>query len=146
MVKINVIRFWSLFCWIVVVYTPFYAQKSAKQKPLLISEQGSFAVGGTVITNAGTFDPYKPTPEGQTFRGDHAYVFYQIPQKARKFPLVMWHGIGQFSKTWETTPDGREGYQTIFLRRNFPVYLIDQPRRGNAGRSIVPAVINPIPD
>ena len=146
MVKINVIRFWSLFCWIVVVYTPFYAQKSTKQKPLLISEQGSFAVGGTVITNAGTFDPYKPTPEGQTFRGDHAYVFYQIPQKARKFPLVMWHGIGQFSKTWETTPDGREGYQTIFLRRNFPVYLIDQPRRGNAGRSIVPAVINPIPD
>jgi len=117
-----------------------------KQKPLLISEQGSFAVGGTVITIAGTFDPYKPTPEGQTFRGDHAYVFYQIPQKARKFPLVMWHGIGQFSKTWETTPDGREGYQTIFLRRNFPVYLIDQPRRGNAGRSIVPAVINPIPD
>jgi len=67
MVKINVIRFWSLFCWIVVVYTPFYAQKSTKQKPLLISEQGSFAVGGTVITNAGTFDPYKPTPEGQTF-------------------------------------------------------------------------------
>ena len=107
MVKINVIRFWSLFCWIVVVYTPFYAQKSTKQKPLLISEQGSFAVGGTVITNAGTFDPYKPTPEGQTFRGDHAYVFYQIPQKARKSPLVMWHGIGQFSKTWETTPDGR---------------------------------------
>ena len=119
MVKINVIRFWSLFCWIVVVYTPFYAQKSTKQKPLLISEQGSFAVGGTVITNAGTFDPYKPTPEGQTFRGDHAYVFYQIPQKARKFPLVMWHGIGQFSKTWETTPDGREGYQTIFYAEIF---------------------------
>ena len=117
-----------------------------ENKYLIIKEQGSFAVGGTVITNAGTFDPYKPTPEGQTFRGDHAYVFYQIPQKARKFPLVMWHGIGQFSKTWETTPDGREGYQTIFLRRNFPVYLIDQPRRGNAGRSIVPAVINPIPD
>jgi hypothetical protein len=59
---------------------------------------------------------------------------------------VMWHGIGQFSKTWETTPDGREGYQNIFLRRNFSVYLIDQPRRGNAGRSSVSATINPIPD
>lgn len=118
----------------------------SKQKPIIIQEQGSFAVGGTVITNPGTFDPYKPSPEGQTFHGDHAYVFYQIPDKARKYPLVMWHGIGQFSKTWETTPDGREGYQNIFLRRKFPVYLIDQPRRGDAGRSTVTATIAPTPD
>jgi hypothetical protein len=103
-------------------------------------------VGGTVIKNPGTFDPYKPTPDGQTFHGDHAYVFYQIPVNSRKYPLVMWHGIGQFSKTWETTPDGREGYQTIFLRRGFGVYLIDQPRRGNAGRSMAEGTITPTPD
>lgn len=115
-------------------------------RPLTIAEQGSFAVGGTVVMNPGTFDPYKPTPAGQTFRGDHAYVFYQIPVSARKFPLVMWHGIGQFSKTWETTPDGREGFQNIFLRRRFGVYLLDQPRRGNAGRSTVAATIEPTPD
>jgi hypothetical protein len=114
--------------------------------PLMIQEQGSFAVGGTMVANPGTFDPYKPTPAGQTFRGDHAYVFYQLPVKARKYPLVMWHGIGQFSKTWETTPDGREGYQNIFLRRRFGVYVLDQPRRGNAGRSIAEASIKPIPD
>lgn len=114
--------------------------------PMVIQEQGSFAVGGTVITNPGTFDPYKPTPAGQTFRGDHAYVFYQVPVKARKFPLVMWHGIGQFSKTWETTPDGREGFQNIFLRRRFGVYLLDQPRRGNASRSTAAATIAPTPD
>ncbi|MBN1466283.1 alpha/beta fold hydrolase, partial [candidate division KSB1 bacterium] len=117
-----------------------------KPEPLVIQEQGSFAVGGTVIAAPGTFDPYNPTPAGQTFHGDHAYVFYQIPDNARKFPLVMWHGFGQFSKTWETTPDGREGFQNIFLRRRFPVYVIDQPRRGNAGRSTVTATIEPIPD
>lgn len=114
--------------------------------PIIIQEQGSFAAGGTVITAPGTFDPYKPTPTGQTFHGDHAYVFYQIPVKARKYPLVMWHGVGQFSKTWETTPDGRDGYQNIFLRRRFGVYMIDQPRRGDAGRSTVTATINPVPD
>ena len=69
--------------------------------------------------------------------GDHARVFYQVPVNARKLPLVMWHGFGQFGKTWETTADGREGYQTIFLRRRFPVYLVDQPRRGGAARSTV---------
>ncbi|HEU4788650.1 MAG TPA: alpha/beta fold hydrolase [Flavobacterium sp.] len=142
----KVIRFWSVLCLLLMANSSLYAQKSTKQKPLLIEEQGSFAVGGTVIKNSGTFDPFKPTPEGQTFHGDHAYVFYQIPANAHKLPLVMWHGIGQFSKTWETTPDGREGYQNIFLRRNFPVYVIDQPRRGNAGRSTVAATINPTPD
>lgn len=122
------------------------AQRARMPEPLAIQEQGSFAVGGKVIKNAGTFNPRQPTPEGQTLHGDHAYVFYQIPANRRKLPLVFLHGTGQSSKTWETTPDGREGFQTIFLRRRFPVYLIDQPRRGNAGRSTVSATINATPD
>lgn len=117
-----------------------------KLAPLVIQEQGSFAVGGTVITNPGTFDPDQPTPAGQTYHGDHAYAFYQLPVNPRKFPLVLWHGAGQFSKTWETTPDGREGFQNIFLRRGFGVYVIDQPRRGDAGRSTVASTITPTPD
>ncbi len=120
--------------------------KTNGKSPLVISDQGSFAIGGTMVTSPGTFDPDHPTPAGQTLRGDHAYVFYQIPVNARKYPLVLWHGFGQFSKTWETTPDGREGYQNIFLRRRFGVYILDQPRRGDAGRSTVAATINPIPD
>lgn len=31
----------------------------------------------------------------------------------------MLHGAGQSSRTWESTPDGREGFQNIFLRRGF---------------------------
>ncbi len=118
---------------------------------LVIKEQGGFAVGGTVIQNQGTydttkFDHFKPYPEGQTFHGDHAYVFYQIPHNARKLPLVFLHGAGQSSRTWETTPDGREGFQNIFLRKKFSTYLVDQPRRGKAGRSTVAANIEPIAD
>lgn len=120
---------------------------SSDTDPLLIQKQGSFAAGGTVSTAPGTFDPRKPMlPEGQTYHGDHAYAFYQIPVNARKLPIVMWHGAGQFSKTWETTADGREGFQTMFLRRRFGVYLIDQPRRGDAGRSMVEATLKPTPD
>ena len=123
-----------------------FTQCANKNNSIIIQEQGSFMVGGSIITNPGVFNPYSPSPEGQTLHGDHAYVFYQIPADARKYPLVMWHGFGQFSRTWETTPDGREGYQNIFLRRRYPVYLIDQPRRGDAGRSTVSAQIDPIPD
>ncbi len=94
---------------------------------LMIQEQGSFAIGGKIITNPGTFNPKQPAPDGQTLHGDHAYVFYQIPVNRRKLPLVFLHGTGQFSTTWETTPDDREGFQTMFLRRRFPVYLIWSP-------------------
>ncbi|MGH6997620.1 MAG: alpha/beta hydrolase, partial [Phenylobacterium sp.] len=73
-------------------------------------------------------------------------AFYQVPVNARRYPIVMWHGAGQSSKTWETTADGREGFQTIFLRRRFATYLIDQPRRGQAGRSMAPATLAPTPD
>ena len=122
-------------------------RETGKPAPLVIQEQGSFAAGGTMTTAPGTFDPLKPLkPAGQTYRGDHAYAFYQIPVNARKLPIVMWHGAGQFSKTWETTADGREGFQNIFLRRGFATYLIDQPRRGDAGRSMVEATIKPTPD
>ena len=122
------------------------AADNGNPKPVTIQAQGSFAVGGTVISNPGTFDPIKRTPEGQTLHGDHASVFYQIPAKARKLPLIFLHGAGQSVRTWESTPDGREGFQNIFLRRGFGVYLIDQPRRGEAGRSTLPATITPTPD
>lgn len=122
------------------------ASTSTRPSALVLKQQGSFAVGGTVVTNSGSFDPYKPSADGATLHGDHAYVFYQIPVDARPLPLVFLHGAGQFSKTWETTPDGREGFQTIFLRRRFPVYLVDQPRRGNAGRSTVPLNVTATPD
>ncbi len=38
------------------------ADVNVKPAPLVIQEQGSFAVGGTVITTVGTFDPVKMTP------------------------------------------------------------------------------------
>ena len=135
-------------------YGEFLADRAASSKPLVIQEQGSFAVGGTVVTAPGEFDPIKQgvfnpaalDSSGQTLHGDHAHVLYQVPVDARSLPMVMWHGYGQSGKTWETTPDGREGFQTIFLRRKFPVYLIDQPRRGRAARSTEPIQISAAPD
>ena len=123
------------------------AVEGAKAQPLIIQEQGSFAVGGKIISSSGNFNPQKPQdPAGQTLHGDHAYVFYQKPVNARKYPLMFLHGAGQFSKTWESTPDGREGFQNIFLRKGYGVYLVDQPRRGSAGRGTVGMDIMPATD
>lgn len=114
--------------------------------PLVIQAQGSFAVGGTVQKTAGTYNNNQPTAEGQSFHGDHLYAFHQVPQNPKTLPIVMLHGAFQSARSWETTPDGREGFQTLFLRRGFPVYLVDQPRRGRAGNSTVAATIEPTPN
>ena len=120
--------------------------ESTRPMPILIDDQGSLAVGGTVVRSPGTYDPASTASNGQTLHGDHAHVFYQVPVGARRLPLVFLHGNAQFSKTWQWTPDGREGFQNIFLRRRFAVYLMDQPRRAGAGRSTVPGTISATPD
>jgi hypothetical protein len=113
---------------------------------IVLADQGSFLVGGNVVTNPGVFDPVNPTTDGQTIHGDAAYVQYQIPPNARNLPLVMWHGGGQFSKTWETTPDGRDGFQNIFIRQGWSTYIFDQPHRGRSGRATTNSTgINAVP-
>ncbi|RWK53808.1 MAG: alpha/beta hydrolase [Mesorhizobium sp.] len=125
--------------------TAAMADQNGSSEPLTIQEQGSFAVGGTVVETPGTYNNNNPTAEGQTFHGDHLYAFYQVPQNPKALPIVMLHGAYQSGRSWETTSDGREGFQTIFLRRGFPVYLVDQPRRGRAGNSTVAAALEPTP-
>lgn len=128
----------ALFCLTLLPLSITNAAPVNNAKPLIIAEQGNFSAGGTVLTSGGTFDGKALfNPQGQTLHGDHASVFYQIPQNPHPYPLVFLHGAGQSAKTWGTTPDGREGFQNIFLRKGYGVYLLDQPRRGQAGQSTV---------
>lgn len=102
------------------------AAEEQNQKPIVLKTMGSLFFGGNV----------KTLENGVTFHGDHGYAQYYIPQSSRNLPIVMWHGIGQSGKTFESTPDGREGYQAILTRRDWPIYIIDQPHRGRAGRTM----------
>jgi pimeloyl-ACP methyl ester carboxylesterase len=130
----------------VLLFNPAFAQKNNN---LTIEVQGAFSAGGTVIKSDGTFDPLKPWHEqqgGQTRHGDHADVFYQIPVKANKYPMLFLHGYGQSKRSWQTTADGREGFADMFLRKGYGVYLIDQPGRGDAGQTTKPGQIAATPD
>lgn len=106
---------------------------------LVIAEQGMFSAGGTVISSDGTFDVsnYYMSREGSTSHVDHANVLYQIPAEEAGLPMVFLHGYGQSRMGWMTTPDGREGWSDLFLRMGHSVFLIDQPRRGEAGQTSV---------
>ena len=106
-----------------------------------------FSAGGTVLTSDGTFDVsnYYMSREGSTSHVDHANVFYQIPAEANGLPMVFLHGYGQSRMGWMTTPDGRPGWSDLFLRMGHSVFLIDQPRRGEAGQTSVAGTISTEP-
>lgn len=111
----------------------------ASSSAIVLQDQGGFAVGGRQVKHEGTFDmAHCYEPEGQTAYGDHAYVLYQKPVNARKYPLVFLHGGSMTKRCWSSTPDGRDGFQNIFLRKGYSVYLMDQPRNGESGRTTNP--------
>jgi hypothetical protein len=87
--------------------------------PLIIEKQGAFAVGGKVIGDA-----------DKSRHCDHGVVEYQIPPRARAVNLLMWHSAS--AGAWQTRWDGGEGFETLFVRRGFPVYIWDGPRVGRA--------------
>lgn len=45
----------------------------------------------------------------------------------------------------ETTPDGRDGFQNIFLAKGYKTFIVDEPRRGRAGNSTIPAELKAQP-
>jgi len=117
------------------------ASGQKQSKPLVLEEQGSFFVGGETKTLPTPPAPATPPPPGRGpgFAGgditiNQMYVQYQIPVNGgRHVPVVMVHGCCLSSKTWETTPDGRMGWNEYFVRKLRPVYLADQVSRGRSG-------------
>lgn len=83
---------------------------------------------------------------GLSYISDHAYIHYQIPQNAGKYPLVYIHGFGGSGVCWEITPDDRDGFTTLMLKRGFSAYVMDLPGRGRASRTTNTATVTPVAD
>src|SRR5260370_38302698 len=128
----------SYFTATVIALVVLSAAGVAIADSLVLKSQGSFFVGGrTISTDAltGTSSGFLNT---ETNRGsitvDQMYVQYQIPEGGDKHvPVVMVHGCCLSAKSYETTPDGRMGWNEYFLRKGRAVYLPDQVSRARSG-------------
>ncbi len=114
----------------------------ADPAPLSLRTIGSFFVGGRAVQTAGApveehvlardGVPVRIDPNGTTWLGQ-MYVQYAVPVAPAPLPVLFWHGGSLTGATWETTPDGREGWYTQFLRLGWPCYVVDAVERGRAG-------------
>ena len=109
--------------------------------PLTIARQGSFFVGGHDVASE-TLSTLPAYAASGTISVDQVYVHYQIPVDAKRPALVLIHGCCLTGKTWETTPDGRMGWDEFFVREGFPTYVIDQAGRGRS--AVNPSAINAV--
>lgn len=129
-----------------IAAAPAAAQTAApapadKPGPLVLERQGSFFVGGRDVKSdtLSTLPAYAPSG---TITVDQMYVRYQVPVDARRLPLTLIHGCCLTGKTWETTPDGRMGWDEYFVRKGHPVYVIDQVSRGRSAAD--PSLVNSV--
>lgn len=108
-----------------LVASSLAAQSTSDPEPISILRQGSFSAGVNSIEEV--TDGSRP---GRTMSCGHGYVEYQIPTDPRALPLFFWHSSSTF--VWANRWDGAEGFQSIFLRKHYPIMLWDGPRVGRA--------------
>src|SRR5579871_2713491 len=122
---------------------------------IVLRGMGSFHVGGRIVGISGkpvrdiVRVPGGPSskldPNGD-YQVEQMYAQYFLPKDRKgKVPLLMWHGGGLTGVTWETTPDGREGWLNYFLRKGWSVYNSDAVERGRAGWAQYPDIFKSEP-
>lgn len=95
---------------------------ASESNPLVIAKQGYFFAGGS----------YYNAADGQ-FMSGQMYVEFEIPQNVKhRYPIVLIHGGGLTGTYMMGTPDGREGWNSFFLRQGYAVYVVDQTGRGKS--------------
>jgi hypothetical protein len=87
---------------------------------------GSFTVGGDIVFS----DALGAGGSGHI--AVNQMYEYKVPPSSR-VPVVMVHGADLSGKSYETTPDGRMGWEEYFVRKGHAVYLPDQVSRARSG-------------
>ncbi len=135
--KMKGIKTTSLILCAFLAYSQFamaqrFSDIQIQKEPLVLKSVGSFFVGGESVSQ--TFEELGGfTPAGH-ITVNQMYVNYIIPaSETVKLPVVMIHGMALTGKTWETTPDGRIGWNEYFARKGHPVFVVDQVARGRSG-------------
>jgi pimeloyl-ACP methyl ester carboxylesterase len=119
------------------------AAPAAANEDIVLRGMGSFHVGGRIAEVNGkevrmiVRQPGGPLtkldPNGQ-YMVEQMYVQYFLPKNRKgKVPLLMWHGGGLTGVTYESTPDGREGWLNYFIRKGWDTYNSDAVERGRSG-------------
>ena len=131
----TIVRSASILCVLGCVLTTGMATQAHGQtiasKPLTLRKAGVFTIGGKTVE--------MPARRGGTqsqFVGQ-AVVHSLLPyEKSQPYPVVMIPGMGLKSTLYLDTPDGRDGWATVFAKQGFDVYVVDEPSTVTTGLEV----------
>lgn len=128
---------------------------SVDHAPLQVHEIGSFHVGGNMVSLSGMAPRMRVStargavhpidPNGEMIVGQMYVQYVKLASPRSEHPLLLWHGGGMTGVNWETTPDGRAGWQMYFLKAGFDVFVSDAVERGRASWAPYPEVYSDAP-
>ena len=115
-----------------------------------IVSKGSYHIGGKKVTIEGSapvemhFWPGGPAftydPNGD-FQAGQMYVQYtRLANPVLPYPVCMVHGGGATGALWESTLDGRPGWEWRFLQNGFNVNVSDGVERGRSSWAQFPEI------
>jgi hypothetical protein len=106
--------------------------------PLNLKDQGSFFIGGVPKTTM--YASNSTAGNNASIMIGQMYVQFQIPQgwnpdetKRGRYPVIMVHGSTHTGAALESTPAYTEGWAPYYVRKGFPVFVVDQAGRGRSG-------------
>ncbi len=128
---------------------------STRHGEIAVRDIGSFHVGGRMVRLDGLpvrdlvgtpgGPVYQIDPNGEIMLGQMYVQYVHLVTPRAPYPLLMWHGGGMTGVAWESTPDGRPGWQMFFLRAGFDTYVSDAVERGRASWAPFPQAYGEAP-
>lgn len=120
------------------------------EAPLQVRAIGSLHIGGEEAAIEGLplreivyspgHGPVRIDPNGRFEVGQMYVQTVHLAQPVAPQPLLLMHGGGLCGVCYETTPDGRPGWQTRFLQAGHDVYVADAVERGRASWARSPEI------
>ena len=126
-------------CLVLLTATSSLALASQAELPTLELEQASVFFVGAHRSASGT-EP-ENVPDSATSADQvtgQSIVHYFAPREKQGVSIVFYPGLGLTSYIFLATPDGRQGWATLFARHGFKTYVYDVPNTGISGFDIVP--------
>jgi pimeloyl-ACP methyl ester carboxylesterase len=150
--RVDFLRLAAAYAASLAVSSPTFgcAEHGSPKSIIRVADMGHVVVGGARILVRGAatrlrvratgLRPEPVDPNGDFTPGATYVRFIRLEAPRHKLPILLLPGGGLSGAVYETTPDGRPGWEAFFLRAGYSVFTADLQQTGRSPWSRFPEV------
>lgn len=126
-----------------------------RSRDIRLRDTGSFFIGGDTaqiqgqpvkeVRYAKDAPPLTVDPNGSYAYGQIYVQYAKLFSPRGSFPILFFNGGTSTAAMWDTTPDGRPGWQQLLLRRGYDTFVTDAVGKGRASWARFPEIFKAEP-